>query len=102
MAVTYNAYDDFLELMGDNTIDMDGDTFKITLHNSYTFSVARINHVALLSWSHFSNAHNVTFIIRETLRSIPQEIFFEFGIIDELMYRFSYLECSFCFFDKNV
>ena len=37
MAVTYNSYDAFLEHMGNNTIDMDGDTFIITLHNAYTF-----------------------------------------------------------------
>ena len=38
MAVTYNSYNAFIEYMGDNTIDMDGDTFVITLHNAYTFS----------------------------------------------------------------
>ena len=40
MAVTISFYDTFIELMGDNTIDMDGDTFKIELHNAYTFSAA--------------------------------------------------------------
>ncbi len=40
MAVTYNAYDSFLEAMGDNEIDMDGDSFKITLHNAYTFAAS--------------------------------------------------------------
>ena len=40
MAVTYNAYDSFLEFMGDNTIDMDACTtdFGFTLHNAYTFN----------------------------------------------------------------
>ena len=28
------AFDSFKEYMGDNTIDMDGDTFKIQLHNT--------------------------------------------------------------------
>jgi hypothetical protein len=40
MAVVYSAPDTFLELMGDNSIDMDGDTFKIALLNAYTFDAA--------------------------------------------------------------
>jgi len=30
----WKTYDSFLELMGDNTIDMDGDTFKVALFTS--------------------------------------------------------------------
>ena len=30
----WKIYDSFLEFMGDNTIDMDGDTFKIALYTS--------------------------------------------------------------------
>lgn len=37
MAVTISFYNQFIEYMGDNTIDMDGDTFKLELHNAYTF-----------------------------------------------------------------
>lgn len=34
MAVTINFYAKFIELQGDNTIDLDGDTFDIILMNS--------------------------------------------------------------------
>lgn len=38
MAVTINFYNKFIEYFGDNTIDLDGDTFKCELHNSLTFT----------------------------------------------------------------
>lgn len=41
MAVTIAAYDHFVELFGDNTIDLDGDTFKAELYNSsFVFNAA--------------------------------------------------------------
>lgn len=38
MAVTFNAYNDFIVLYGNNTINLGSDTFRITLHNGYTFN----------------------------------------------------------------
>ncbi len=68
MAVTYNAYDTFLELMGDNTIDMDGDTFGITLHNAYTFSAAH-DEYADVSASEIATGNGYT-QVTETLASV--------------------------------
>lgn len=39
MAVTINRYNQFPEYFGDNTIDLDGDTFKLELYDtSHTFT----------------------------------------------------------------
>ena len=39
MAVTVQTYEHFIELFGDNTIDLDGDTFTAELYNStHTFT----------------------------------------------------------------
>lgn len=39
MPVTIDAYDHFIDIMSDGTVDMDGDTFKmILLNNSHTFT----------------------------------------------------------------
>lgn len=59
MAVTYNAYDPFLEAMGDNEIDMDGDTFGFTLHNAYTFDAAH-NEFADVTGTEIATANGYT------------------------------------------
>ena len=41
MTITVNVYDHFLEILGDGSIDMDTDTFKIALmDSSHVFAVA--------------------------------------------------------------
>lgn len=41
MAVTINAYNSFVEYLGDNTCDLDDDTFKAELYNSsHVFNAA--------------------------------------------------------------
>lgn len=37
MAVTINFYDKLVEYLGDGTMDMDDDTFKLALNTAYTF-----------------------------------------------------------------
>ena len=40
MAITKNVYNQFTELVGDGTIDLDGDTFKMALCSALTFTAA--------------------------------------------------------------
>ena len=41
MVVTINSYDSFVEAFGDNTMDLDGDTFNAELYNSsHVFNAA--------------------------------------------------------------
>lgn len=60
MAVTITLYDSFSELIGDGTIDMDGDTFKvILLTNSATFSAAH-DELADISANEIANGDGYT------------------------------------------
>jgi len=60
MPVTINRYNQFPEYFGDNTIDLDGDTFKLALMNSSHVFTAANTQYTTVSANQLSTANGYT------------------------------------------
>lgn len=56
----WKIYDSFLEFMGDNTIDMDGDTFKVALYTSASNAATITNGDKAALTNEVANANGYT------------------------------------------